>query len=249
MAVSAGRGGTSAPQGAPTRGEQTAAVVRRYTTGGQTMESIARDLGMSLSKVHRLLAESGTPRRPSGPDGTSAPQGSPRREEQTAEVVRRYTTGGQSVERIARDTGMSPSKVYGLLVESGTPRRSRGWSPAFANKTSSPRRAEQTAEVVRRYTTGGQTIQSIAQDTGMSYSKVRKLLVETGTPRRRGGELTGEVVRQYTTGGQTIRSIARDMGLSYCKVRCLLIKSGTPLRPRGGRRQPVGEGEGGARRR
>ena len=58
--------------------------------------------------------------------GTWAPLGSPRRRQQTAQVVRRYTTGGQSIRAIARDTGMSYGKVHGLLIESGTRLRPRG---------------------------------------------------------------------------------------------------------------------------
>ncbi|GAA2369484.1 helix-turn-helix domain-containing protein [Dactylosporangium salmoneum] len=57
---------TLARQGSQRRAEQTAAVVERYVEGGQPIRAIAADLGMSYGKVHALLVESATPRRPVG---------------------------------------------------------------------------------------------------------------------------------------------------------------------------------------
>lgn len=58
-----------------------------------------------------------------------APKGSWARRRQTADVVRGYTSGAQSIRGIAEATDMSYGKVQRLLVESGTPRRSRGVQP------------------------------------------------------------------------------------------------------------------------
>lgn len=48
-------------------------------------------------------------------------------------------------------------------------------------------RERETADVVDRYTGGGETIRDIGEQLGMSYGKVHKLLVESGTSLRAPG--------------------------------------------------------------
>ncbi|MEV4515603.1 GNAT family N-acetyltransferase [Dactylosporangium sp. NPDC049525] len=63
-----------------------------------------------------------------------------------------------------------------------TPRNLDAPSPSIVEK-----RRQQTVEVVRRYTTGGESIRAIAEHVGISYGLVHKLLVESGTSLRARG--------------------------------------------------------------
>jgi ribosomal protein S18 acetylase RimI-like enzyme len=48
------------------------------------------------------------------------------RRQQASEVIRRYTTGSESIRDIAEHVGISYGKAHRLLVDSGTPVRARG---------------------------------------------------------------------------------------------------------------------------
>ncbi|WP_432982910.1 helix-turn-helix domain-containing protein [Dactylosporangium sp. CA-233914] len=57
---------TLAPQGSQRRTDQTAEVVKRYVDRQLPIRTVAAELGLSYGKVHALLVESATPRRPVG---------------------------------------------------------------------------------------------------------------------------------------------------------------------------------------
>jgi transcriptional regulator with XRE-family HTH domain len=115
-----------------------------------------------------------------------------------AGVVKRYTTDGLSVQKIATATGETYDLVRALLLESGVTLRGHGggWK-------ASQERVAFAADVVRRYVLGGASIQAIAKATGRSSRLVRGILREADVqvpdrpksgPRSTGPTVVGLVV-------------------------------------------------------
>jgi DNA-binding CsgD family transcriptional regulator/AraC-like DNA-binding protein len=99
---------------------------------------------------------------------------------------------------------------------------------------------------------GGQSIRDIADDAGMSYSSVHRLLIAENVPlRRRGGSTKGarnanyvplaeeviDRVQELYEQGHTIREAATKAGVSCYKARAALARAGAEIRPSGQRRR------------
>ncbi|MBB5856326.1 helix-turn-helix domain-containing protein [Amycolatopsis umgeniensis] len=95
--------------------------------------------------------------------------------------------------------------------------------------------AGEPAELVRLYNDGA-TIQSLAQRYGLSYQKVRTILLASAVtlrpPKIQLPPTPPGLVNAYLA-GRSIRQLADIHGMSYNQTRRILLAEGVDLRPRG----------------
>jgi hypothetical protein len=176
--------------------DEIAMFVRRYAAG-EPLHTIAADAGRSYSVVRSHIEASGAEIRPPGPPkGTTLPAGEKRAQrdkctaEEIATFVRRYADG-ESLYKIAADTGRAYSAVHNHVKASGmkmrppgTPKRPRSDTQPAVDAT-----PEEIAYAKQRY---GElaTIRTIAGEMHRSKVAVTRMLDAAGVQRRPRGALT-----------------------------------------------------------
>jgi hypothetical protein len=94
-------------------------VIAAYRAG-QSIGTISRAWGISTSVVWKLLADSGEPRRSRSEALRRAPANAVR----DAAVVAAYRAG-QSLDAVARESGISKTRCWAILVREREPRRNQ----------------------------------------------------------------------------------------------------------------------------
>ncbi|WP_433513574.1 hypothetical protein ACQP2T_60120 [Nonomuraea sp. CA-143628] len=218
-------------------GIDTAELRRRYYEAGQSLNRIAKSLGVSATTIARRLEAAQIPRRTS----REALRINPPRPRidigiDTAELRRRYEAG-QSVNRIAKSLGVAARTIERRLDEAQIPRRSR--REALRHRRTRPRMdiGIDATELRRRYE-AGELIVHIAHSLGVSTTTVRRRMVEAGIKRRHpndprsrtyrkkvafseesGEQVTAEEMTDRFEAGETFEAISKTVDISTQLVR------------------------------
>ena len=188
--------------------EQVAALYR----GGLSGIQVAKQTGVNLSTVYKMLARAGVETRE---DAHTRPRSvTP---EQLEEIIDMYVNQDKSTSAIAEVYGLSPTGVAKLIRRSGHEIRPKG-----PERKLSP---EDESEVTRLYTEEEQSQSELARRFEVSQSLIRRILNERGVglrpaaipsgeghPNWRGGKsMTGE--------GYVLVKIAADHPLASMRNR------------------------------
>jgi transposase-like protein len=144
---------------------------QRYVEDGQTVRTIAAELGYSPDTVSRALRTAGIPTR-----GRGAQPGVP---VNVDELVDRYKEG-VTVAEIAAETGCPESTVYDALCRADVEFRARSRRPT------DPRLGD-PGWLRGRYVEDGATAAEMAVELGRGERTVLDALSRHGIPRRRPG--------------------------------------------------------------
>lgn len=159
-------------------------------------------------------------------DTDSVPLRGRRRQRFARQLAARYTHHPVPIGELAAEVRRRPSLVRRLLEEAGIQVGGDG------------RREGVAADLADRYA-AGDSLETLANDTGIDRRVVRGLLTGAGVVIRERRPLPAErgqwVVEQYRA-GTTLRELAGHTGCSYATVRRFLLGAGVHLRPPGGRR-------------
>jgi DNA-directed RNA polymerase specialized sigma24 family protein len=144
------------------------------------------------------------------------------------QLAARYTHNPVPIGDLAAEVHRRPTLVRRLLEEAGI---------QVGGGTQGHRQGV-AAELADRYA-AGDSLETLAKDTGIDRRVVRGLLTDAGVTIRERRPLPAEqgqwVVDQYR-GGTTLRELAEHTGCSYATVRRYLLQAGVDLRPPGGHR-------------
>lgn len=200
--------------------QQDAEVSRRYREG-ETSKSIARDFGVSMTTILKVLDRCGVPRndRAVYPSAKrlalrvlSAPQ--------EVEVCRRYEAG-ESIPTLAKALGVGGGAIDGALKRNGVQRR-----PGVAGQPLTP---DQEREVCERYQ-AGQNTKAISEATGVGAGTIWHVLVRNGVERHRepvrySSEQKAEAIERYNR-GERVREIDTTLGISPTSLYKILREQG-----------------------
>jgi transcriptional regulator with XRE-family HTH domain/AcrR family transcriptional regulator len=100
---------------------------------------------------------------------------------------------------------------------------------------------ERNRQIVDLYR-DGLTTEQVGNRVGLSKSRVRRILEQSGQPRRaakqrRAASVIDEIVRRYIDEQQGTPTIARELGIPRSTVALYLAQAGVVMRPPGGRRK------------
>jgi transposase len=204
-------------------------VADRYRSG-QTVETIAVDIGVSSSVVRRILRSEGISTRTS--TQTAALRLAPLREQ----IVTSYQQG-HTLTEVARLVDRSITYVRTVLVEQGVPRRASGGKPK--PRSTSRERPDCVAEIKARYERG-ESINTISVHLDVPDTFVKQTLRDAGVTMRTAREvsqmkralLAAQIVDGYRN-GQSIATVAKTVGRSRGFVRDVLIQEQIARRPPG----------------
>jgi hypothetical protein len=151
-----------------------------------------------------------------------------RRQQFARQLADRYVRDRVSIGELAAQVHRRPTLVRRLLLEAGV--RIDGDAGADG--------PDVAAELAGRYA-DGESLETLAKNTGIDRRVVRTLLADAGVPIRERHPVPahqgGWVVEQYLA-GITLRELAHRIGCSYGTVRRYLLRAGVGLRSPGGRR-------------
>ena len=141
--------------------------------GGQTLNAVAAQCGITRERVRQVLKANGVDRRPVG--GVVAP-----RPVHLDDMAAMYATGA-SLAKVGARYGRSGSAVSCVFAKYGIPRRKRGAS----HKAWRP--SDDEVHAMRTQYEAGATLLQVAVASGRSVTAIRRLFVRLGISRRARG--------------------------------------------------------------
>lgn len=202
-------------------GEHDAAIVQLYQQG-RSLREIAQQFGVSVQPIRRILREHQVPQRRGGK--RSAWNGSA---EQREMVIALYAAGS-SIAEIARRFTCRDERIRVVLVDAGLDVRPVGGIGR--------RFTEEEAESMAAEYRAGVSLESLANDHGVTAMTVRAYLLRQGVALRPVGkssfwndERRTEAVGRYQR-GESQQQIAAAFGLSQSNVSNMFRHLAVPIR-------------------
>ena len=207
-------------------------IVELYEEG-ETVQWLAKALGVSREIIRTLLLKRGIKLRGRGGAESSRPH---EIIPQAHGVARRYGEGESMVE-IATALEVTEWQVRTVLLKLGVKLRSSAGMRGD-DVVPPPITAEQAASLYRK----GRSVEGIMVEVGLSRQKVMRMLREQKTKMRGTGEALrespekrkipdAEVARRYEK-GESLQSVAAAAGTTAAVVRRILAEHGVRLRPK-----------------
>ena len=208
-------------------------AVARYQNG-ETIATLAEELGRSKATISRRLKDAGVKLR-----GTGGVTGAKPIKTRWSEVKRRYE-GGETLASLAKDLGCNKTTVSANLQLLGTVIRRRGGHNRYPREVT--RRRHSIA--IKLYFGHGLSMQAVADKLGCATNTVRMAIKDSGFPaRRRQPKVVPKKVADKKTlmrrvkagyaAGKSSYALAKETGWSAQTIVNLLRKAGIELRGRG----------------
>ena len=204
---------------------------------GLSVAKVALSSGMKISRVYKLLRESGVEIRPRHRRKPVSERALAIEPEEMARLYRQ----GTSLAGLARIAGVSSSTVARILLEMGVEIRTRPGAPV----------PKLPVEVIAERYRAGETAGTLAEDAGVSVSRIRGILVAMGVELRAPlGSVQGHLDHPWLTPerivklygeGESVKALAQAVGVSRGVIQTHLLKQGVKLRGRGNGPSPEPE--------
>lgn len=207
----------------PQISEDREAVMARRYRGGDTLQSIANDFGLTRERVRQLLREAGVPSL--GRRDQHKRQAAPVTDFER-EVAAAYAVGDTQPDMLTKHFGINYADLHAILRRTGTKRYGAGhWRKH-------PEDAERTKRVADLYR-DGVTGKEIARLVGLGdQSHVYAYLAKAGiSPSRHSSNHIGceaDLVAAYM-GGETFKQVAAIFGCTIWQAKHVIRRNVPPL--------------------
>ncbi len=196
--------------------------VERRLDAGESMVTIAADVGVTVRTIRNRLNVSGRPLTRDRRRATRAQQA--RRLDDADWLLDQFVHRRLRLGEIATEAAVTIDEVRDALERHGVKRP--------------PKHPELAATALRAAFASGATVKSIAREVGIERSEVRRAMRNAGVTNPNVAPSRPAVlddrnwlIERYVTGSVSIISIAREVGVVDQTVRRALRRNSIPIRP------------------